>query len=149
MAPTSFHNTSCLRESSNGILNDAYMVETKTMSAMMLYSQISSIGMKNKNGLVPITEAMTTNQKVGRIQDVDSGFWDSSIVYGQMLEILIVHPDDAVDTLLLENKEQRGALTLKMSAWVPIERTGFARGPLVFKLTSSAFMSQKNYAISK
>jgi len=95
------------------------MVETKTMSAMMLYSQISSIGMKNKNGLVPITEAMTTNQKVGRIQDVDSGFWDSSIVYGQMLEILIVHPDDAVDTLLLENKEQRGALTLKMSAWVP------------------------------
>ena len=119
MTPTSFHNTSCLRESSNGILNDAYMVETKTMSAMMLYSQISSIGMKNKNGLVPITEAMTTNQKVGRIQDVDSGFWDSSIVYGQMLEILIVHPDDAVDTLLLENKEQRGALTLKMSAWVP------------------------------
>jgi len=67
--------------------------------------------MKNKNGLVPITEAMTTNQKVGRIQDVDSGFWGSSIVYGQMLEILIVHPDDAVDTLLLENKEQRGALT--------------------------------------
>ena len=38
-----------------------------------------------------------------------------------MLEILIVHPDDAVDTLLLENKEQRGALTLKMSAWVPSE----------------------------
>ena len=29
---------------------------------------------------------------------------------------------------------------------LPIERTGFARGPLVFKLTSSAFMSQKNYA---
>ena len=79
--------------------------------------------MKNKNGLVPITEAMTTNQKVGRIQDVDSGFWDSSIVYGQMLEILIVHPDDAVDTLLLENKEQRGALTLKMSAWVASEAT--------------------------
>ena len=55
---------------------------------------------------------MTTNQKAGRIQDVDSGFWDSSIVYGQMLEILIVHPDDAVDTLLLENKEQRGALAI-------------------------------------
>ena len=128
MTPTSFHNTSCLRESSNGILNDAYMVETKTMSAMMLYSQISSIGMKNKNGLVPITEAMTTNQKVGRIQDVDSGFWDSSIVYGQMLEILIVHPDDAVDTLLLENKEQRGALTLKMSAWVPIRPLTFMQG---------------------
>ncbi len=33
--------------------------------------------------------------------------------------------------------------------WVPIERTGFAREPLVFKLTSSAFMPQKNYAKSK
>ena len=27
---------------------------------------------------------------------------------------------------------------------VPIERTGLARGPLVFKLTSSDFMCQKN-----
>ena len=74
---------------------------------------------------------MTTNQKVGRIQDVDSGFWDSSIVYGQMLEILIVHPDDAVDTLLLENKEQRGALTLKMSAWVTVTIAGNRMGPPV------------------